>query len=291
MDWKPTTIPVAPYVLPDLAVPSLFNLAPRERIRITNKVPAQNPDDIPYFTARHSLLNVSAAIELGFSGLISINASADSTIILRDTMILLAVVDRAGEKVEDTIIEREYYGLSMRTAIAAWNMRVSANLSIEELVAQGTLNLAQSAMQYQCVGCGYALINQIAADLGTAGNSMNVASFQSIVLMEQSFWDYVVANYRRLIPVLLGVDLKAEFFNRINANEPSANYALFGIMKGRRCADVLKPNGKYYPKALDIDNQIVQSIYVSIVGPDLYKDPTAEDKKKAQKASFHFDDK
>jgi hypothetical protein len=285
-------IPVLPYQLPDRAIVSLLNLAPRERVRASSFQLTERPADIPIVQTTNSTMSVSAALDLGFAGIVAINASLDSTFILRETQVIYATVDRDDASDDrDGIVETEYYGLAIRTGITAWNVKASVKVNFEELVAQCTLNTAQSAMQIQGVGLGINALPQMLPNVASVSAGVNAGTFQSLSLIEDSFWRYVVANHRTLTPVLLGVDLRRKFLSDVWQRAPSVNYALFGIMQRESLSSVL-PGGKYYRKTSQtVNSDHVRSVYAAIVGASDTQQPTASDKRAATKASFNGEPK
>lgn len=280
-------LPVMPYQLPDGAIVSLLELAPRERVRASPEITMKRGPDIPLVRTRTSILSAAAAIDLGFAGVVSITASADSTFMLRETQVIYETVSRTGD---DSIIKTEFYGVAIRTGIAAWGLKFTGTIGFDEFVAQCTLNIAQSAMQIQGVGLGILALPPMFPNFGAVSASLSAAVFQSLGLIEQTFWDYLVENHVRLTPVLLGVDLKASFLDGVWKASPSANYGLFGVYQTETCNEV-QPGGTYYKPdtGYKLDEARIASIYGAIVGPDTNTRPTAANKVTARRSLFNGD--
>lgn len=280
-------LPVAPYVFGDYAIPSLLELAPRDQIRATYAPPAFTGPDLPSVTTDFRNIQVSMALELGFVGLISMNVDANAQTYLRSTQVITGTVDRSTDT--GTIIETEYYGFAMRTAVSIWKASVSVQATFEEVVAAAKLKGSESAMQVQLVGCANPLTTAIAPNLGVPSTGMSPAAMQPIIQMEQAFWAYLKSRPNQIGPVLLGVDLKPGFIHQVWQQAPSANYALQGIKNKYTLAEI-SPNGtRYVITPQPVDFAVVQAIYADFQITDSGIKPTDDQSRQARAALFDDD--
>lgn len=276
--------PVAPDILSNGAVVSLLELAPQSKIKLSDNAPTTIPPKINA-EMNTGVISASAVAQLGFAGLLDFQASAEAYYLLSEVQMLLPAVKGR----EDSIIDKEYYGVGWRMCVKAWDLSSKTNLSIASIASQCTIKSSSSAVQFHMYGFENAALASLMPSMASTIGTFDIGAMQQLSIIQKALNDFMGTKDEELRtkmrPVLLGVDLKKNFTEPYD-NSPSGVYAFHSIYDKYKYNDAIKKIPTNLEPGIEVKADLVSQVYDVLVGTNREVKPTDTQKSEAYKSVF-----
>lgn len=272
---------VSPMITSNGMVASLIGVAPEDQIKISGKMPAVN--HVPVTAELQSIsISASAAVSLGYAGLVDFNSGASGLYFLMDMVALYPPLSG----LPGSVIAKEYYGFGVRICVKAWDVSASIGSNIGMLAASCTAKGGMSSMAIDTVGIDVKDMAEMMPLLGSNLGSFTEDTLAQLSVFNNALGTFIKNDIKKISPQLLAVDLNGSMLSLPYDQSPSTVYGLHGIDDGlsyKRALEKKPSSGK----ASEIDDSVVYEIYQAIVGDNKDQKPDDPQKKQAHKAVFH----
>lgn len=276
--------PVAPDILSNGAVVSLLELAPQDKIKLSDNAPTGIPPKINA-EVNTGVISASAAAQLGFAGLLDFQASAEAFYLLSEVQMILPSVKGR----DDSIIDKEYYGVGWRMCVKAWDLSSKTDLSLASIASQCTIKGSSSAVQFHMYGFENASLAAIMPSMASTIGTFDIGAMQQLSIIQKALNEFMGTQDEeersKMRPVLLGVDLKSNFIDPYE-NSPSGVYAFHAIYDKYKYNDAIQKIPSNLEPGIEVKADLVSQIYDVLVGTNREQKPTDIQKSEAYKSVF-----
>lgn len=275
---KTAKVRVAPYIAADGAINSLAGLADRDKIKISGAKP---PSISANATVKQSKSEIFAdeVASLGFGDLLDININADTRYILIDLHI-----DEIGiPGAQGGVVVTEYYGVSVRVCVKAWNFNGAISTRIGDIAAKATANTAAVAYQVDVIGIQASDLTSLPGLISGSIGTFDMTKMQAVGAVFSELSEFIATNPEQCQPELSVVSLDFSALRLPFQRSTTSIYCLGRIAAGLSFVDAMA-NPPAPPQGVPpIDAQAAERLYQAWVG-SLEFPPNATQRQRARDA-------
>jgi len=254
-------LPTSPYIATDGAITSLVGMASRDKITISGNAPISiGPNANVTFTSNQ--ISVEIAASVGFGSMVDLNMEANTHFYL----IELHTVNQAVDGMPGSIINKEYYGVSIRICIKAWGFAFDSNVNVGFVAAKASANAAAVAYQVDVLGIRSSDLLSLPGLISGSIGPFDVAKLQAVGASFDDMVRFVADNPEECKPELVGVDIDLAKAKLPFEKTSSSMYALGRIRAGVDYTDAVVKIPSTPDNVPNIEEDSVRALFEAIIG-------------------------